>query len=67
MINLDDESILRRFQGEERPSLVEECAALSIEERLDLFLELRARVVRQRYGCEPPFERVARVIRLDEK
>ena len=67
MIDLDDDHILRRFKGEEGPSLFEEFSGLSMSQRLDVFFELRGRVIRERYGCEPPFQRVMKVIRSNEK
>jgi hypothetical protein len=63
MIDLTDERILRRFKGEEGPSLVAELAELSVSQRLDVFLELRGRVIRERYGTDPSFQRVVKVIR----
>ena len=67
MINLDDDHILRRFKGEEGPSLFDEFSRLSISQRLDVFLELRERVMRERYGFVPTFQRVVKVISSGEK
>ena len=65
MIDLDDPTILRRFKGEEGPPLAKEVADMSAGERLTVFFELRRRVILERYGCEPSFERVSKLVRRE--
>ncbi len=57
------ERIARKFRLGEEPSLVDEYAHLSIDQRLELFLRLRQRTIEDRYGTDPGFERVHQVAR----
>ena len=57
------ERIARKFRLGEEPSLVDEYARFTIDERLELFLQLRQRVIGDRYGTDPGFERVHSIAR----
>ena len=57
------ERIARKYRVGEEPSLVDEYARFSIDERLELFLRLRQRVIEDRYGTDPGFERVHSIAR----
>ena len=57
------ERVARRFRIGEEPSMVDEYARFSVDERLELFLKLRQRVIEDRYGTDPGFERVYSIAR----
>ena len=57
------ERVARKFRVGEEPSLVDEYARFTIDERLELFLRLRLRVIEDRYGVDPGFERVHSIAR----
>lgn len=57
------ELVARKFRLDEEPSLVDEYARFTIDERLELFLRLRLRVIEDRYGVDPGFERVHSIAR----
>ena len=57
------ERIARKYRMGEEPSLVDEYAHLTIDARLELFLRLRQRVIEDRYGTDPGFERVYSIAR----
>ena len=57
------ERIARKFRMGEEPSLVDEYARFSVDERLELFLRLRQRMIEDQYGTDPGFERVHRIAR----
>lgn len=61
------ERVGRKFRQGEEPSLVDEYAHLSIDERIALFLAFRARFIRGRYGSDPGFERVFQRARLEQR
>ena len=52
------ERVARKYRIGEEPSLVDEYARFTIDERLELFLRLRKRLIEDRYGFDPGFERV---------
>lgn len=54
---------IRKCKLGEEPSMVDEYAHMSPNERIQCFLEFRARLIRGRYGIDPGFERVLRVAR----
>jgi hypothetical protein len=56
---------VRRCNLGEEPSLVDEYAHLTMNERIVLFLDLRRRVIEDRYETEPRLERVVRVTRIE--
>ena len=58
------ERVGRKVRLGEEPSLVDEYAHLSIDERIALGIGLRARTIRERYGCDPGFEKVGSRERL---
>jgi len=57
------ERTARKYRLGEEPSLVDEYARFTIDERLELFLRLRQRVIEDRYGTDPGFERVHSIVR----
>ncbi|MGH8163587.1 MAG: hypothetical protein ACREP1_04550, partial [Rhodanobacteraceae bacterium] len=57
------ERIVRKFRVGEEPSMVDEYARFTIDERLELFLRLRQRAIEDRYGIDPGFERVYSIAR----
>lgn len=57
------ERIARKYQIDDEPSMVDEYAHLSNDERARLFLALRARLIMERYGADQRFERVCSVAR----
>jgi hypothetical protein len=57
------ERIGRKFRIGEEPSLVDEYARFTIDERLQLFLRLKQRTIEDRYGVDPGFERVHSITR----
>lgn len=57
------ERTARKFRLGEEPSLVDEYARFTVDERLELFLRLRQRVIEDRYGADPGFERVHSIAR----
>jgi hypothetical protein len=57
------ERVARKFRVGEEPSLVDEYAHFTIDERLEMFLRLRQRAIEDRYGIDPGFEKVYRVVR----
>ena len=57
------ERTARKFRLGEEPSLVDEYARFTVDERLELFLRLRQRVIEDRYGTDPGFERVHSIAR----
>ena len=57
------ERIARKFRMGEEPSLVDEYARYSIDERLEMFLRLQRRMIEDRYGIDPGFERVHSIAR----
>ena len=57
------ERIARKYRVGEEPSMVDEYSRFSVDERLDLFLKLRQRVIEDRYGIDPGFERVYSIAR----
>ncbi len=57
--------VSRKFVVGEEPGMVEEYVQFSIDERLDMFLKLRQRVIEDRYGTDPGFERVHSIARRE--
>lgn len=57
------ERVARKFRIGEEPSLVDEYARFSIDERLELFLRLQRRTIEDRYGTDPGFQRVHSIAR----
>jgi hypothetical protein len=57
------ERITRKFRVGEEPSLVDEYARFSVDERLELFLMLRQRIIEDRYGTDPGFQRFHSIAR----
>jgi hypothetical protein len=57
------ERVARKVRVGEEPSLVDEYAIYTIDERLEMFLRLRQRVIEDRYGTDPGFERVHSIAR----
>jgi hypothetical protein len=57
------ERVARKFRRGEEPSLVDEYARFTVDERLEMFLKLRQRAIEDRYGVDPGFERVYSIIR----
>lgn len=57
------ERIARKYRIGEEPSMVDEYARFTVDERLELFLRLRQRVIEDRYGTDPGFERVYSIAR----
>jgi hypothetical protein len=57
------ERIARKARVGEEPSLVDEYAIYTVDERLEMFLRLRQRVIEDRYGTDPGFERFHSVAR----
>jgi len=57
------ERVARKYRIGEEPSLVDEYARFTIDERLELFLRLRQRVIEDLYGADPGFERVYSIVR----
>jgi hypothetical protein len=55
--------VARKFKLGEEPSMVDEYAHFTIDERLELFLKLRKRVIEDRYGTDPGFERIYSIAR----
>ena len=58
------ERVVRKYRLGEEPSMVDEYAHLSIDERLELFIDLRDRVIKGQYETDPGFERVLRIARF---
>ncbi len=52
------ERIARKYRIGEEPSLVDEYARFTAEQRLELFLRLRARIIEDRHGTDPGFQRL---------
>ncbi len=57
------ERVARKFRMGQEPSLVDEYARFSIDERLEMFLRLQQRMIEDRYGTDPGFERVHSIAR----
>ncbi|HET6631165.1 MAG TPA: hypothetical protein VFG73_00465 [Rhodanobacteraceae bacterium] len=57
------EKIARKTRLGQEPSLVDEYARFSIDERLEMFLRLRHRVIKDRHGTDPGLERVHSIAR----
>ena len=57
------ERVARKYRIGEEPSMVDEYAHFTVDERLELFLRLRQRVIEDRYGTDPGFERVYSIAR----
>lgn len=57
------ERVARKFQIGKEPSLVDEYACFTVDERLELFLRLRQRVIEDQYGSDPGFQRVHSIAR----
>jgi hypothetical protein len=57
------ERVARKYRIGEEPSMVDEYARFTVDERLELFLRLRQRVIEDRYGTDPGFERVYSIAR----
>lgn len=56
---------VRKFKLGEEPSMVDEYAHMTPNERIRCFLQFRARLIRGRYGVDPGFERVLRIARQE--
>ena len=57
------ERIARKYRIGAEPSLVDEYAHLTNAQRTALFLQLRKRLIEERYGTDPGFERVCAIAR----
>ena len=57
------ERVARKFRVGEEPSLVDEYARFTVDERLELFLRLRQRVIEDQYGIDPGFQRFHSIAR----
>ncbi|MBS0571606.1 MAG: hypothetical protein JSS28_13425 [Proteobacteria bacterium] len=57
------ERVARKFRIDEEPSLVDEYARFSVDERLELFLRLRQRIIEDQYGTDQGFQRVYSIAR----
>lgn len=57
------EHIARKFRIGEEPSLVDEYARFSVDERLELFLRLRMRIIEDHHGIDPGFQRFHSIAR----
>ena len=57
------ERVARKFRIGEEPSMVDEYARFTVDERLDLFLRLRQRIIEDQYGTDPGFQRVYSIAR----
>ena len=57
------ERIARKVRVGEEPSLVDEYARFTVDERLELFLCLMQRVIEDRYGTDPGFQRFHSIAR----
>lgn len=57
------ERVVRKFRLGDEPSQVAEYAHFTVDERLQMFLRLRQRVIKDCYGTDPGFERVYSVAR----
>jgi hypothetical protein len=57
------ERVARVFRLGDEPDMVAEYANFSMDERLDMFLRLRQRVIEDRYGTDPGFKRVHSIAR----
>ena len=57
------ERVVRKYRVGEEPGMVEEYARFSNAERAELFVRLRHRLIKERYGADPGFARVCTVAR----
>ena len=57
------ERVARKFRIGEEPSLVDEYARFTVDERLEMFLRLRQRAIEDQYGVDPGFQRVHSITR----